>query len=76
MLPGMTVEIDSKRLSRLAEMTGIASVDQLVEFALNEAERAALMKKVFARKWSPEQMRSALDPAYDLLELREKEKPN
>jgi hypothetical protein len=45
-------------------------------YALNQAERAAKMARLFDRpRRTKDEMKSALDPKYDLMALREQEKP-
>jgi PAS domain-containing protein len=41
-----------------------------VDWALRSAERAALREKLFSARWAADELRSAVDPAYDVLAVR------
>jgi Arc/MetJ family transcription regulator len=71
-----TIEIDEEKLLRVMELTGIATRREAVDFALSEAERLAKMTEVLRVPWTEEEMAGAIDPAYDLMKLREMEKPS
>jgi hypothetical protein len=58
------------------ELTGLKTRREAIDYALDQAERAAKMTKLFARpRRSQEEIRDALDPNYDLMALRERDKP-
>jgi hypothetical protein len=71
----MTVEIDEKRLSRLMKLTGIKTKTKALDYALSIAERSAKRMKLLSTSLSPEDLKDAVDPRYDLRELRGREKP-
>ena len=48
---------------------------EAVDFALTEAQRIARLNRLFENPWTSEEMKKAVDPHYDLMALREKEKP-
>jgi Arc/MetJ family transcription regulator len=66
----MTLEVDEKKLARVMKLTGIRTKTAAVEYALGTAERAARREKLFATRWSREQLIAAVDPAYDVLAVR------
>lgn len=61
----MTIEIDEKRLSRVMKLAGIRTKTEAVDWALRSAERVARREKLFSARWTEEDLRSAVDPAYD-----------
>ena len=66
----MTLEVDEKKLSRVMKLTGIRTKTAAVEYALGTAERAARREKLFTIRWKREEIAAAVDPAYDVLALR------
>ena len=71
-----TVELDERKLIRIMQLTGLKTRREAIDYALDQAERAAKMAKLFARpRRSREEIRDALDPEYDLMALRERDKP-
>jgi hypothetical protein len=71
----ITVEIDEEKLSRLMKLTGIRTKTGALDYALSLAERTARRDRLLAQPLSPEDLSGAVDPAYDLLGLREREEP-
>lgn len=71
-----TLEIDEKRLRSVMALTGIKTRRAAVEHSLRQAERLARLDRVVSRAWTPEQMRNALDPSYDLAALRDADRPH
>jgi len=71
----ITVDIDEKKLSRLMDLTGIRTKTRALDYALSIAERNARRDKLFETRLDPEELGEAVDPSYDLLALREAEKP-
>lgn len=70
-----TIEFDEERLSRVMKLTGLKTRKAVLDFALREAERAARVRK-FLRSLLPDtEYSDAVAPGYDVLVLREKEKP-
>ena len=66
----MTLEIDERKLSRIMKLAGIRTKTAAVDWALRSAERAAKREKLFAIRWNEEELRSAMDPSYDVLAAR------
>lgn len=71
-----TIEIDEPKLLSLMELTEIKTRKEAIDFALTEAVRQAKIKKLLETRFTPEELADAIDPAYDLMALREKEKPS
>jgi Arc/MetJ family transcription regulator len=71
-----TVELDEQKLLRVMELTGLKTRKEAIDYALSQAERAAKIAKLFGRpRRSKEELKNLLDPKYDLMTLREQEKP-
>jgi Bacterial antitoxin of type II TA system, VapB len=70
-----TIDLDEKKLLRVMKLTGLKTRKEAIDFALEQAERAARIKKMFGKPWTEEDLKNAIAPGYDLLGLREKEKP-
>jgi Arc/MetJ family transcription regulator len=71
-----TVELDEKKLLRVMQLTGLKTRKEAIDYALSQAERAAKIAKLFSRsRRSKEELKNLLDPEYDLMALREHEKP-
>jgi Arc/MetJ family transcription regulator len=71
-----TVELDEKKLLRVMELTGLKTRKEAIDYALSQAERAAKIAELFARpRRSKDELKDLLDPEYDLVALRAKEKP-
>jgi Arc/MetJ family transcription regulator len=65
-----TIEIDEKKLDRIMKMTGIATMKEAVDWALNEAVRIATINQMTREPWSAEEARGVMDSAYDLIAIR------
>ena len=65
-----TIEIDEKKLDRIMKMTGIATMKEAVDWALNEAMRIATINQIMEEPWSAEEARSVMDSNYDLIAIR------
>jgi Arc/MetJ family transcription regulator len=70
-----TVELDEKKLNRIMKLTGIRTRKEAINFALTEAERIAKRNKVLSQDFYLQEKGPIVDPAYHVLELREKELP-
>lgn len=70
-----TVEVDEKRLKRVMHLTGLTTKKSAIDAALRHLERAELRRRLMAETLSPSEWAGALDPAYSLKDLREREKP-
>jgi Arc/MetJ family transcription regulator len=71
-----TVELDEQKLIRVMKLTGLKTRREAIDYALDQAERSAKLAKLFGRKKrSKAEISKAMDPKYDVLALREREKP-
>jgi Arc/MetJ family transcription regulator len=70
-----TIELDEQKLLRVMDLTGIKTRKEAVDYALVQAERAAKLAKLLVKSWTREDLESALDPAYDIVTLRRRDKP-
>lgn len=73
----MTMHIDDALLERVMEATGAASKTKAIDLALREMDRRARLATL-AREGlglGPDEMKEAVDPAYDLAAIRERETP-
>lgn len=68
-----TTEIDEAKLKRVMGLTGIRTRRGAIDFALNEAERLARIRKIAEEAWRAEDLIGAMDPSYELAKLREQE---
>jgi len=73
----MTLHIDDGLLERVMDATGASSKTMAVDLALREMDRKAKLVKLCAEGLGlgPEELKDAVDPAYDLGELRRRETP-
>ena len=73
----MTLHIDEELLARVVTVTGAASKTQAVDLALREMDRRAKLIKMASEGLGLEadELKDAVDPAYDLEELRRREIP-
>lgn len=65
-----TIEIDEAKLDRIMKLTGIGTMKEAVDWALSEALRLATINRVVEEPWSAQEAREAVDPAYDLIAIR------
>lgn len=65
-----TIEIDEGKLDRIMKLTGIGTMKEAVDWALSEALRLATINRVLEEPWSAEEAREAVDPAYDIIAIR------
>ncbi len=70
-----TVNLNGEKLLRVMKLAGLKTRREAIEFALTEAERVAKMRKLFEKPWTVEDLKDAVDPRYDIVALRKKEKP-
>jgi len=70
-----TIEIDEVKLDRIMKLTGITTMKEAVDWALHEALRLATIHRVMEDPWTPEEAREAVDPAYDLIAIRNGSSP-
>jgi Arc/MetJ family transcription regulator len=71
-----TIDIDEAKLADLMRLTGARSRKAAVDYALSCAERVERLRKLFEKPLPDEEYRAAIDPTYDVLTLREKDKPD
>lgn len=71
-----TVVLDDERLERIRELAGLKTRKETIDFALREAERTVRLRRLIKTPLTDEEFTGAIDPAYDLLALREHEKPS
>ena len=69
-----SLDIDDAKLRRLMKLTRIKTRKGAIDYALREAEKAARLRNLVREAAPGEDFRDAVDPAYDLLALRSKEK--
>jgi len=73
----MTMYIDEELLARVMEATGTTSKTKAIDLALREMDRKAKLIKLSAAGLglTPDELKDALDPAYNLEEMRHRETP-
>lgn len=70
-----TIDLDEEKLLRVMKLTGLKTRKEAINFALTETERAAKLKKLFSKPIPSKEWVDAIDPNYDLMALREMDKP-
>ena len=70
-----TIDLDERRLSAVMKLTGLRTRKAAVNYALCAAERQASLERLLERAMPDEAYRTAVDPKYDLLALRRRERP-
>lgn len=70
-----TIDIDTDKVKRLMKRTGLKTCKAVVDYALAEADRATRMEVLFRDALPPSAFRNAIDPAYNLQSLRNRERP-
>lgn len=70
-----TIDLDDTKLLRVMKLAGLKTRKEAIDYALNQAERIAKMNRLFEKPWTKEALKNAIDPQYNLLALREMEKP-
>jgi len=73
----MTMHIDEALLARVMEATGTTSKTKAIDLALREMDRKAKLMNLSEAGLglSADELRDAVDPAYDLEEMRRRETP-
>lgn len=73
----MTMYIDDELLARVMEATGTTSKTKAIDLALREMDRKAKLVKLATAGLglSPDELRDAVDPAYNLEAMRSEETP-
>ena len=70
-----TIDLDERRLSSVMKLTGIQTRKAAVDYALRAAERQASLERLLERAMPDDVYRTAIDPKYDVLALRLRERP-
>ena len=70
-----TIDIDEKKLVGVMRLTGVRSRKAAVDYALECTERIERIHKLFEKALPDDEYRGALDPAYDLMAVRKKDRP-
>ncbi len=73
----MTLYIDEALLARVMEATGTASKTKAIDLAVRDMDRKAKLMSLSAAGlgMAPDELKDALDPAYNLEEMRRRETP-
>lgn len=73
----MTLHVDEELLERVMAASGCASKTAAIDFALREVDRKAKLTKLASEGLGlgPDELREAVDPAYDLVAMRRRETP-
>jgi hypothetical protein len=73
----MTLHIDERLLARVMDATGTTSKTRAVDLALREMDRRAKLMKLCSAGLglAPDELKDAIDPAYNLEEMRRREIP-
>jgi len=73
----MTMHIDDALLARVMEATGTTSKTRAIDLALREMDRRAKLVKLATAGLglTPDELKDAIDPGYDLEEMRSREIP-
>jgi len=73
----MTMHIDDDLLARVMEATGSTSKTKAIDLALREMDRRAKLIKLSSAGLGlePDELKEAIDPAYNLEEMRRRETP-
>jgi len=70
-----TIDIDEAKLKRVMQVAGLKTRKAAVDYALTEAERAARLKKLLTCAVRETEYKSAVDPKYDVVAMRNRETP-
>lgn len=73
----MTMHIDEELLDRVVKRFGCESKTEAVEMALKEMDRKARFREMVKTGlgFTPDELRNAVDPDYDVLSMRAAEDP-
>jgi Arc/MetJ family transcription regulator len=73
----MTLHIDDALLARVMAATGAESKTKAIDLALREVDRRAKLVSLASEGLglTPDELKDAIDPAYDLDEMRNRETP-
>jgi hypothetical protein len=65
-----TVDLDGEKLERIMRSMGFKTRKEAIDWALTEAERLAVIHRIEANPWTPEMLKDAIAPGYDILAIR------
>ncbi len=68
-----TLEIDERLLVRVMKISGLRTRRAVVDFALRQAERLVRSRRLLESLLPGDEFADAVDPAYDVMALRERE---
>jgi Arc/MetJ family transcription regulator len=73
----MTMHIDDGLLARVMAATGATSKTAAIDLALREMDRRATLARLASEGLglTPDELKDAVNPAYDLEEMRRSERP-
>jgi hypothetical protein len=73
----MTMYIDDELLARVMQATGVTSKTKAIDLALREMDRKAKLMKLSSAGLglAPDELKEAIDPAYNLERMRRRESP-
>lgn len=71
-----TIDLDEAKLLSLMKLTGIKTRKEAVNYALTEGERLARVNDVLKKPYYVSDDPDVFDMDYDILKMRELEKPN
>lgn len=71
-----TIDLDEAKLERVMKLTGLSTRKEAIDYALTQVERTARVKTLLSRPFFDGIPKGdVVDPAYDVLALRLREKP-
>ena len=70
-----TIVIDEAKLKRVMSMTGIKTRREAIDYALDQAERAAKILSLFEGDFFINSSKLIVDPSYDLSKIRSMDRP-
>jgi Arc/MetJ family transcription regulator len=70
-----TIEIDETLLKRVMRLAGLKTRKSTIAYALREAEKSARVEHLLTHALDGEAFTDAVDPEYDLISLRDQERP-
>jgi Arc/MetJ family transcription regulator len=73
----MTMHIDDELLARVMAATGATSKTAAIDLALREVDRRTKLARLASEGLGlgPDELKDAVDPAYDVEAMRRREKP-
>ena len=70
-----TIDVDEEKLVGVMRMAGIRSRKAAVDYALSCAERIERLRKLFEHPLPDAEYADSLDPSYEVMAVREQDKP-